>query len=433
MSAVGVHRMTPWHIRDITAEDLEAVVQLDDASSTTEQRPVFALADVVAAITDRNPAVLAIADGAVVGTAVSRVDRAQAWVLRLALAPEWRGRGLGSDLLSELEHRLLVSGVRRISALLPDGETGSTAFTNSGFQARVGLTHFEKVETVSPRAAAVLARLGGVVPPAALWGQIAGMAEARTLIERRVVLPLARPVLAAEHGMVPPRAVVLFGPPGTGKTTFARAVAGRLGWPFIELFPSRLAAAEGGLASGLNVTFGDLAELDNAVVFIDEVEEIAAARNGGSVQTGVVNELLKGLVSFRERAGRLLICATNTVSALDSAFLRHGRFDYVLPIGPPDHVARHAMWGRTIDNRHPEAPLLDLDALVALTDGFTPADIAHAARMVAQRTFERTIDTGTRCHPSDQDYRAVITGMRPTLTGPMLAEFTADIEAFART
>lgn len=150
-----------------------------------------------------------------------------------------------------------------------------------------------------------------------------------------------------------------------------------------------MAAAEGGLAGGLNITFGDLAELDNAVVFIDEVEEIAAARNGGSVQTGVVNELLKGLVSFRERAGRLLICATNTVSALDPAFLRHGRFDYVLPIGPPDHVA--------------------------------------------QRAFERTIDTGQRCHPSDADYRVVITGMRPTLTGPMLADFHADIEAFART
>ncbi len=70
---------------------------------------------------------------------------------------------------------------------------------------------------------------------------------------------------------------------------------------------------------------------------------------------------------------------------------------------------------------------------MVLTDGFTPADIAHAGRTVAQRTFERTIDTGSRCHPSDEDYRAVITGMRPTLTGPMLAEFTADIEAFART
>jgi SpoVK/Ycf46/Vps4 family AAA+-type ATPase len=138
------------------------------------------------------------------------------------------------------------------------------------------------------------------------------------------------------------------------------------------------------------------------VVFIDEVEEIAAARNGGSVQTGVVNELLKGLVSFRERVGRLLICATNTVSALDPAFLRPGRFDYVLPVGPPDQVARHA-------------------------------DIGHAARTVAQQTFERTVDTGRRCHASDEDYRAVITALRPTLIEPMLAAFTADIEAFART
>lgn len=425
--------MTPWHIRDITAEDLEAVVQLDDASTTTDQRPVFPLADVVSAITDRHPAVLAIADGAVVGTVVSRVDRAQAWVLRLALAPQWRNRGLGSDLLSELERRLLAAGVRRITALLPDGETGSTAFANNGFSARGGLTQFEKVETVSPHAATVLSRLGGVVPPAALWGQIAGMKEARALIERRVVLPLARPVLATEHGVVAPRAVVLFGPPGTGKTTFARAVAGRLGWPFIELFPSRLAAAEGGLASGLNVTFSELANLDNMVVFIDEVEEIAAARDGGSVETGVVNELLKGLVTFRERAGRLLICATNMVSALDPAFLRHGRFDYVLPIGPPDAVARRAQWHRAIEHHQADAPALDLAPLAEQTEGFTPADIVHAARAVAQRTFERTIDTGIRCYPTDQDYLSVIRGMRPTLTTPMLEAFGSDIEAFART
>jgi SpoVK/Ycf46/Vps4 family AAA+-type ATPase len=119
---------------------------------------------------------------------------------------------------------------------------------------------------------------------------------------------------------------VLFGPPGTGKTTFARAVASRLSWPFVELFPSRLAASEGGLAAGLSNVFTQLGNLDKVVVFIDEVEEIATARQSGATAVGIVNELLKALVAFRERSGRLLVCATNSVRALDSAFLRHGRF-----------------------------------------------------------------------------------------------------------
>ena len=76
-------------------------------------------------------AVVAVADGKVIGSAIGRVDADRAWILRLALSPDWRQRGLGSDLLAALEQRLLARGVSRLSALLPEGETGSTAFTNS--------------------------------------------------------------------------------------------------------------------------------------------------------------------------------------------------------------------------------------------------------------------------------------------------------------
>ena len=81
------------------------------------------------------------------------------------------------------------------------------------------------------------------------------MEREKELIERRMVLPLVEPDLAEQYGVVPPRAVVLFGPPGTGKTTFAKAVASRLEWPFVEVFPSRLAAVGHGLACALRETF----------------------------------------------------------------------------------------------------------------------------------------------------------------------------------
>jgi GNAT superfamily N-acetyltransferase len=418
-----------WHIREFAPEDLEGAIRLDALSTMTDQHPLFDVAEMVTSLQARHPAVVAVAKGRVIGVAASRVDIDRAWVLRLSLDPQYRHQGLGSDLLGELEHRLLRHGVRRITALLPADETGSTAFANSGFVQRTGISHFDKHETVSPQSAAVLARLGGAVPTAGQWQHIAGMTTAKTLIDRRIVLPLSLPEQAADHGVIPPRAIVLFGPPGTGKTTFASAIASRLGWPFVELFPARLATGDGGLAAGLNDAFNQLLELDNVVAFIDEVEEVAAQRQKGPVaHTAVVNELLKCLIRFRSRPGRLLVCATNAVHDLDPAFLRHGRFDYVLPIGPPDDDAREALWRRYLDQTD-----IDVTALVAATAGYTPADVAHVARAVAQSTFERSIDSGHRCHATTDDYVQTIETTRRTVTPQQAEAFQADIQAYART
>ena len=93
------------------------------------------------------------------------------------------------------------------------------------------------------------------------------MEQEKQIIERRIVDPLAHPEIAERYGVQPPKAVILFGPPGTGKTSFAKAISSRLGWPFVELFPSRLAATgNGGLAASLREAFAELAELDELVL-----------------------------------------------------------------------------------------------------------------------------------------------------------------------
>ena len=215
------------------------------------------------------------------------------------------------------------------------------------------------------------------------------MEREKQIVERRIVLPLQHPEVAERHGVAPPKAVILFGPPGTGKTSFAKAVASRLSWPFVELFPSRLAAEPGaGLAAALRDVFAELAGLEAVLLFIDEVEEIAGVRAGPAAGPGhgVTNELLKLIPGFREHDDRLLICATNSVRSLDPAFMRPGRFDHVIPIGPPDAAAREAIWRRYLG---PASAGVDLSGLVAASEMFTPADIEFAARKGAQTAFER--------------------------------------------
>lgn len=220
--------------------------------------------------------------------------------------------------------------------MLPEEELLGEGLRNAGYTRRPAVAYFEKAEPAAGPAANLLEELGGRLLPGDLWDKVAGMETEKNLIERRVVLPLAEPERAARHGVRPPRAIALFGPPGTGKTTFARAVASRLGWPFVELLPSRL-ADEGNLAAALRTAFARIARLERVLVFIDEVEEIALTRAEGAVggMHGVTNELLKLIPGFREGEERLLVCATNSIRSLDSAFLRPGRFDYLIPIGTP--------------------------------------------------------------------------------------------------
>lgn len=428
-----VAMMPTWRLRDFRDDDLDRAIQIwDQDRQTDDSPPVFPVSEVMAVARAGGPAVVAVVGDDLVGMAVAQAQGERAWITLVALAGNWRSRGIGSALIAELERRLRTQGIRRIGALLAPGATGTAALENSGYRARDGLVFYEKVEHLGAADAGLLAELGGRVQPGGLWAALAGMEREKETIERRIVLPLAEPALADRYGVAPPKAVILFGPPGTGKTSFARAVASRLEWPFVELFPSRLAAGSaGGLAASLRDTFHELAGLETVLLFIDEVEEIAGVRSGVAVDPGhgVTNELLKLIPGFRDHDDRLLICATNSVRSLDPAFLRPGRFDYVIPVGPPDAAAREAIWRRYLGRA---ADGVGLHRLVEASEMFTPADIEFAARKGAQAAFEREI-TDRQGTPADtEDYLAAIADTRPSLTEQALTEFREDIEHHIR-
>ncbi|CAM5553164.1 hypothetical protein SCALM49S_03942 [Streptomyces californicus] len=324
--------MAVWHVRDFVSEDLEG-----SCASTGRAVPVGSPpssgSPKWSPRSRRNPGVVAVADGHLVGAAAGRVDGDRAWV-RVALHPALANLGLGTALLSALEQRMRAAGAVLVAAALPEDETGGRRAGTPGFRGRRGLTYYEQSSCYGRGVRRTrLARRDRAAGRAR--ERLAGMAEAKQLVERRLVLPLANPEAADEHGVDElPQAVVLFGRrvPATvlrpGRRLPARlALRGAL----------PLADRPGGRArQRLGRRFEEIAQLDDVLVFIDEVEEVAGTRNlANPVSVGVVNELLKSIVRFRDRDGRLLVCATNTVAALDPAFLRHGRFDYACSSARP--------------------------------------------------------------------------------------------------
>jgi SpoVK/Ycf46/Vps4 family AAA+-type ATPase len=175
--------------------------------------------------------------------------------------------------------------------------------------------------------------------------------------------------------------------------------------------------------------FEKLLYLDSVVVFIDEVEEIASNRQERPETHVIANELLKVIPHFREGDSRLLVVATNSVHDLDHAFTRPGRFDYLLPVGPPDLEARRGIWRRYVSTITEED--IDVRLLAERSQYFSAADIEFAARKAAQIAFERSLAVGFEPAMID-DFLAAIADVRPSITASMAREFEEDIARYAR-
>jgi transitional endoplasmic reticulum ATPase len=421
-----------WEIQPYQPGDLDGLVQLwTETGSFPGRRDDLGLQDAVGLLERTGTgAFVARSERGLEGGVIASASGGRGWLHRLVVRASEHASAIRRSLIHAGVTHLERHGVTRTAILQPTRHEPDRDLEEAGFE-RSQMTYHERWSPAG-RPHSLLEELGGRTIDPSLWEQIQGMDRARELIERRIVLPLSEPALAARHGITTPRAMVIFGPPGTGKTTFAKAIAGRVGWPFVEVFPSELAAdGEDRQAAALRDTFERVRALDEAVLFVDEVEDVAAARDSDrKVAPGVTNELLKQIPLLRESPYHLLIVATNWIRQLDGAFLRPGRFDYVLPVGTPDAKARQAIWARYLQPITDEP--VDVDALVAASQYFTPADIEFAARKAAQSAFEREHFEGTPGRAVTQDFLDAIVATRPSLTRATLMEFEEDAERYAR-
>lgn len=424
--------MQRWQVRPFREADLGGVLRLWERTDLGDGEALELGEAATLLRDDASTCMVATSEGEIAGTALAFVAGRRGWLARLAVAEQATDPRMLRDLVLAAVDRLQRQGIDTFAALAPPHEPPVKALEMSGFE-RHELDYFELSRPARGEDRRLIDDLGGSFLDAGRWAAIAGMEREKELIERRIILPLSESELARRHGVSTPRAIVLFGPPGTGKTTFAKAIAGRLDWPFVEMFPSELTAVGAERqALELRAVFERCTDLSSAVLFIDEVEDVAASREDErKVPPNVTNELLKQIPRFRDRPYRLLVCATNEIRRLDTAFLRPGRFDFVLPVGPPDDQARGSIWRRYLGEITDED--IDVGALVEASAFFTPADIEYAARKAAQRSFEREHFEGAARRAGTDDFLWAIRDTRPTLDRATIRRFEEDVEDFTRT
>jgi transitional endoplasmic reticulum ATPase len=217
------------------------------------------------------------------------------------------------------------------------------------------------------------------------YDDIGGMGPTIDQLREMVELPLRYPELFQRLGVDPPKGVLLHGPPGTGKTRLARAVANESAAEFFLINgPEIMGSAYGESEGKLRQVFEDAAKSAPSIVFIDEIDSIAPKRGqvSGEAEKRLVAQLLTLMDGLESRANIVVIAATNRPEAIDEALRRPGRFDREIVVGVPDERGRREILG--IHTRGmPLGDKVDLDELARTTYGFVGADLAALAREAA--------------------------------------------------
>jgi transitional endoplasmic reticulum ATPase len=223
------------------------------------------------------------------------------------------------------------------------------------------------------------------------YDDLGGMRGTIDALREMVELPLRHPELFQRLGVDPPKGVLLHGPPGTGKTRLARAVANESAARFFHIAgPEVMGSAYGESEKRLRQLFEEAAEAAPSIIFIDEIDSIAPKRGQvtGEAEKRLVAQLLTLMDGIEPRQNLVVIAATNRPEAIDEALRRPGRFDREIVVGVPDEPGRREILG--IHTRGmPLSPEVDLDDLARRTYGFVGADLAALTREAALESVRR--------------------------------------------
>ncbi|MBU5574970.1 MAG: CDC48 family AAA ATPase [Candidatus Aenigmatarchaeota archaeon] len=268
--------------------------------------------------------------------------------------------------------------------------------------------------------------------PKITWNDVGGLEEVKNALKEAVEWPLKHPESFKRMGIKPPKGILLFGPPGCGKTYIVKALANEAGANFIAIKgPEVFSKWVGESEKYIRDVFRRAKQVAPTIIFFDEIDSIAPKRGteiGSHVTEQVVSQLLTEMSGIEDIEGVVVIAATNRPDIIDPALLRPGRFDRLIYVPSPDEKTRLEIL--KIHTKNMPLKGVSLEKLAKLTNGFSGADLEALCREAAINALRKNIDAK---EVTWNDFEEVLKKIKPSISEDLQTKYKNIVESMKKT
>lgn len=320
---------------------------------------------------------------------------------------------------------LLALGYSDLASYLPvAGLFAATYFaTGLGILGRIVYSPFYAKQS---SASGIGTRVADMTLAKTSFGQVGGLTDVKSDIKESIVVPLLRPDISLQFGIDPPKGILLFGPPGCGKTMLMKALASELNVDMIAVKCSDVMSKWYGESEvKMAELFREAKERKPCILFLDEIDAIAKRRDlyaADDVTPRLLSIMLSELDGMDKSTGIVIVATTNKPEMVDPALMRPGRFDKIMYVPPPDLEERMDILAIHLANK-PADDTVELEDIAKRTERFSGADLANLVKEAATLAMRRSMDTNTYSEISKSDFDLVLSRVKPSITLKMKEDY----------